>query len=60
MPTASMPDAHNLFSVMPGGRVLGSAFLLVLSLIAFLSALGALEGIVGSISDGRQCADSSA
>ena len=36
---------------MPGGRLLGSAFLLVLSLIAFLSALGALEGIVGSISE---------
>ena len=36
---------------MPGGRLLGSAFLLVLSLIAFLSALGALEGIVGSIAE---------
>ena len=36
---------------MPGGRVLGSAFLAVLALIAFLSAIGALEAIVGSISE---------
>ena len=36
---------------MPGGRLLGSGFLLALTLIAFLSALGALEAIVGSISD---------
>ena len=50
-PTLVFSTLPNLFSVMPGGRVLGSAFLLVLSLIAFLSALGALEGIVGSISE---------
>lgn len=50
-PTLVFTTLPNLFSVMPGGRVLGSAFLLVLSLIAFLSALGALEGIVGSISE---------
>jgi NSS family neurotransmitter:Na+ symporter len=36
---------------MPGGRILGSAFLVALCLIAFLSAIGALEAIVGSISE---------
>ena len=50
-PTLVFSTLPNLFSVMPGGRILGSAFLLVLSLIAFLSALGALEAIVGSISE---------
>ena len=50
-PTLVFTTLPNLFSVMPGGRILGSAFLLVLSLIAFLSALGALEGIVGSIAE---------
>lgn len=40
-----------LFSVMPGGRILGSFFLLALTLIAFLSATAAIEAIVGSISE---------
>ena len=50
-PTLVFSTLPNLFSVMPGGRVLGSAFLAVLALIAFLSAIGALEAIVGSISE---------
>ena len=50
-PTLVFSTLPNLFSVMPGGRVLGSGFLLALSLIAFLSAVGALEAIVGSISE---------
>ena len=50
-PTLVFSTLPKLFSVMPGGRLLGSGFLLALTLIAFLSALGALEAIVGSISD---------
>ncbi len=50
-PTLVFSTLPKLFSVMPGGRILGSGFLLALSLIAFLSALGALEAIVGSISE---------
>lgn len=50
-PTLVFSTLPNLFSIMPGGRILGSAFLLVLALIAFLSAIGALEAIVGSISE---------
>ena len=50
-PTLIFSTLPKLFSVMPGGRVLGSAFLLALCLIAFLSALGALEAIIGSISE---------
>jgi len=45
-----------LFAVMPGGRWLGSAFLLAFLLMAFLSALAALEvGLVGlrDLSGGR-------
>lgn len=41
-----------LFSQMPGGRVLGSAFLLALSMMAFLSYVAALEVVAGSFSDG--------
>jgi NSS family neurotransmitter:Na+ symporter len=50
-PTLVFSTLPKLFSVMAGGRVLGSFFLLALSLIAFLSAIGALEAIVGSISE---------
>tara|TARA_B100001057_G_scaffold81846_1_gene77318 strand:- start:79 stop:1377 length:1299 start_codon:yes stop_codon:yes gene_type:complete len=50
-PTLVFSTLPKLFSVMPGGRILGSGFLLALSLIAFLSAIGALEAIVGSISE---------
>jgi NSS family neurotransmitter:Na+ symporter len=50
-PTLVFSTLPNLFSIMPGGRILGSAFLAVLALIAFLSAIGALEAIVGSISE---------
>lgn len=41
----------HLFSVMPGGRVLGTFFLWALFLVAFLSGLAALEVIVGSLAD---------
>lgn len=41
----------NLFSQMAGGRILGSAFLIALFLVAFLSGLAALEVIIASISD---------
>lgn len=50
-PTLVFSTLPKLFSVMPGGRILGSCFLLALTLIAFLSALGAIESIVGSISE---------
>jgi NSS family neurotransmitter:Na+ symporter len=50
-PTLVFATLPKLFSVMPGGRILGSFFLLALTLIAFLSALGAIEAIVGSISE---------
>ena len=50
-PTLVFSTLPNLFAIMPGGRILGSAFLLALTLIAFLSAIGALEAIVGSISE---------
>ena len=50
-PTLIFSTLPKLFSVMPGGRILGSAFLVALCLIAFLSAIGALEAIVGSISE---------
>lgn len=50
-PTLVFSTLPKLFSVMPGGRILGSGFLLALCLIAFLSAVGALEAIVGSISE---------
>lgn len=50
-PTLVFSTLPNLFSIMPGGRILGSGFLLVLALIAFLSVIGALEAIVGSISE---------
>ena len=50
-PTLVFTTLPKLFSVMPGGRILGSGFLIALCLIAFLSAVGALEAIVGSISD---------
>ena len=53
-PTLIFSTLPKLFSVMPGGRLLGSGFLLALSLIAFLSAIGALEAIVGSISEEMQ------
>lgn len=50
-PTLIFATLPKLFSVMPGGRILGSCFLLALTLIAFLSALAAIEAIVGSISE---------
>lgn len=50
-PTLVFSTLPKLFSVMAGGRFLGSGFLLALCLIAFLSAVGALEAIVGSISE---------
>lgn len=50
-PTLVFSTLPQLFSVMAGGRILGSCFLLALCLIAFLSAIGALEAIVGSISE---------
>lgn len=50
-PTLVFATLPKLFSVMPGGRILGSAFLLALTLIALLSAMAAIEAIVGSISE---------
>ena len=50
-PTLVFDTLPKLFSVMPGGRIFGSCFLLALTLIAFLSALGAIEAIVGSITE---------
>ncbi|MDX1410009.1 MAG: sodium-dependent transporter, partial [Saprospiraceae bacterium] len=39
-----------LFQVMPSGRITGSLFLLVLSLVAFLSLVAAYEVVAGSVS----------
>lgn len=41
----------HLFEQMPLGRVVGSFFLIAFSLIAYLSAIGAIEVIVGGVSD---------
>lgn len=41
-----------LFEQMPGGQWLGTFFLLSLSMVAFLSAIAALEVVVGGLSDG--------
>ena len=41
----------HLFNQMPYGQIVGSFFLLVFSLVAFLSAIGAIEVIVGGVSD---------
>ena len=41
-----------LFMVMPLGRILGTLFLLALVMVAFLSAVAALEVLVGSVNDG--------
>jgi NSS family neurotransmitter:Na+ symporter len=41
-----------LFEQMPGGQLLGTFFLLSLSMVAFLSAIAALEVVVGGLSDG--------
>jgi len=57
-PTLIFSTLPKLFSVMPGGRILGSGFLLALCLVAFLSAVGALEAIVGSISEEIRIASS--
>lgn len=43
----------NLFGQMAGGRILGSAFLVALLLVAFLSGVAALEVIIASISDDK-------
>jgi NSS family neurotransmitter:Na+ symporter len=40
-----------LFEVMPLGRLLGSGFLLALTMVAFLSSVAALEVIIGTLSD---------
>ena len=45
---STMPE---LFSAMPGGRVAGSLFLLVLALVAFRSAIAAIEVFVSGLSD---------
>jgi len=45
---STLPD---LFNVMPAGRLLGSAFLLALCMVAFLSAVAALEVAVGGLTD---------
>ena len=50
-PTLVFSTLPKLFSVMEGGRILGSGFLLALCFIAFLSAVGTLEAVVGSISE---------
>ncbi|RMF59087.1 MAG: sodium-dependent transporter [Calditrichaeota bacterium] len=41
-----------LFSVMPAGQLLGSLFLVALSMVAFLSDVAALEVLVGGLNDG--------
>ncbi len=53
-PTLVFSTLPKLFSVMEGGRILGSGFLLALCLIALLSAIGTLEAVVGSISEELQ------
>lgn len=50
-PTLIFSTLPELFNVMPGGRILGSAFLLSLCMVAFLSAVAALEVAVGGLND---------
>ncbi len=42
-----------LFAQMPGGRLVGSLFLLILTLVAFLSAIAAIEVFVSGLSGRR-------
>ena len=41
----------HLFNQMPHGQLVGSFFLLAFSMVAYLSAIGAIEVIVGGVSD---------
>lgn len=41
----------HLFSVMPGGQVIGTLFLIALAMVAFLSLVGALDVIAGAFQD---------
>lgn len=41
-----------LFSQMPGGRLLGTLFLLALAMVAFLSNIASLEVLAGGLSEG--------
>ncbi len=50
-PTLIFSTLPELFNVMPAGRLLGSAFLLSLCMVAFLSAVAALEVAVGGLTD---------
>lgn len=53
-PTLIFSTLPKLFAVMPAGRILGSGFLLALSMVAFLSSIAALEVLVGGLGDARQ------
>ncbi len=53
-PSLIFSTLPRLFSVMPGGRLLGSLFLLALFMVAFLSNIAALEVAVGTINDNRK------
>lgn len=50
-PTLIFSTLPKLFAKMPLGRVLGSGFLLALTMVAFLSTIAALEVLVGGLSD---------
>ena len=50
-PTLLFSTLPRLFAVMPAGRLLGSAFLLALTAVAFLSTVAALEVLVGGLND---------
>ncbi len=50
-PTLIFSTLPELFNVMPAGRILGSAFLLSLCMVALLSAVAALEVAVGGLND---------
>ena len=41
----------HLFEQMPGGQLVGSLFLIALSMVAFLSLVGAFEVLAGSVGD---------
>jgi len=53
-PSLIFSTLPKLFSIMPGGRLLGSLFLISLFMVAFLSNIAALEVAIGTINDTRK------
>ena len=50
-PTLIFDTLPRLFATMPAGRLLGSLFLLGLTLVAFLSSIAALQVVIGGVTE---------